>query len=350
MRKDGTARNNTPSHRERPLHLPKLQISVAIGNYDRNRPLIDGEVTIDGAEPVFMTLTPEEIFFRAFRHQAFDVCELSLSSHLVSVARGTNAYVGVPAFLSRAFRHSSIYIRTDSGIREAADLNGKRIGLPEYQLTANVWARAILAEEYGVQPTGILWVRGGLEEPGRPEKIKITLPPDIRIEDAPADRSLNAMLEAGEIDGFIGPRAPSCFDAGHPHVARLFPDPATAADYYRRTGIFPIMHVLGVRRELADRHPWLPGALLKAFEQSKRAALADLSDTAATKVTLPFVEEQLVAARKLMGEDFWPYGLTDANRTVLEAFCGFHHAQGLSERRVGVEELFHPSTLEAFRI
>jgi 4,5-dihydroxyphthalate decarboxylase len=330
--------------------LPKLQISIAVGNYDRNRPLIDGEVAIDGADPVYMLLSPEEIFFRAFRHQAFDVCELSLSSHVVSVARGTSAYVGVPAFLSRAFRHSSIYIRTDKGIAAPADLRAKRIGVPEYQLTANVWARAILVDEYGVQPSHIVWVRGGLEEPGRPEKISVTLPPDIRIEDAPAGRSLNALLEAGEIDGFIGPRAPSCFDRGHPKVARLFPDPATPADYYRRTGIFPVMHVLGVRRTLAEAHPWLPGALLKAFEQSKRAALAKLADTSATKVTLPFVEEQLASARKLMGDDFWSYGLTEANRRVLDAFCAHHHRQGLSERRVAVDELFHPATVEAFRI
>ena len=330
--------------------LPKLQISVAICNYDRNRPLVDGEVAIDGVDPVFMMLSPEEIFFRAFRHQAFDVCELSLSSHVLSVARGTSRYVGVPAFVSRAFRHSSIYIRTDRGITQPADLRGKRIGIPEYQLTANVWARALLADEYGVRPSDIVWVRGGLEEPGRPEKIKIALPPDIRIDDAPDGRSLNAMLEAGEIDGFIGPRAPTCFYHGHPQVARLFPDPATAIDTFRRTGIFPIMHIIGVRRELADAHPWLPGALLKAFEGSKNAALAKLTDTSAPKVTLPFVEEQLLAARKLMGDDFWPYGMTEANRKVLEAFTASHHAQGLSERRVGVEELFHASTWEGFRI
>ncbi len=157
------------------------------------------------------------------------------------------------------------------------------------------------------------------------------------------------MLEAGEIDGFVGPRAPSCFDRGHPHVARLFPDPATAADYFTRTGIFPIMHLLGLRRELAERHPWLPGALLKGFEQSKRTALAKLADTSATKVSLPFVEEQLAAARGLMGDDFWPYGVP-ANRRVLDAFCDAHHRQGLSDRRLGVEELFHPSTLETFSI
>ncbi len=330
--------------------MSKLQLSVAIGNYDRNRPLIDGEVGIDGVDPITMMLSPEEIFFRAFRHQAFDVCELSLSSHLVGVARGTSAYVGVPAFLSRAFRHSAIYIRTDKGIAAPADLKGRRIGVPEYQLTAIVWARGILADDHGVKPSDIVWVRGGLEEPGRPEKIRLTLPPEIRIEDAPANGSLNAMLEAGEIDGFIGPRAPSCFDRGHPKVARLFPDPATAADYYRRTGIFPIMHLLGVRRELAEKHPWLPGTLLKAFEQSKRVAVAKLTDTSATKITLPFVEEQLAAARQLMGDDFWSYGMNEANRRALDAFCGHHHAQGLSERRVEVNELFHPSTLEGFRI
>lgn len=330
--------------------MSKLNISVAIGNYDRNRPLIDGEVGIDGTDPVYMMLSPEEIFFRAFRHQAFDVCELSLSSHVLSVARGTSAYIGVPAFLSRAFRHSSIYIRTDKGIAAPTDLKGRRIGIPEYQLTANVWARALLSDDYGVQPSDVIWVRGGIEQPGRPEKITLTLPPQIRIEDAPADKSLNALLEAGEIDAFIGPRAPSCFDRGHPHVARLFPDSATASDYYRRTGIFPIMHVLGVRRPLAEAHPWLPAALLKAFEQSKRISLATLGDTSATKVTLPFVEEQLATARTLLGDDFWPYGLTAANRMVLTTFCAHHHGQGLSPRHVGVDELFHSTTLESVRI
>lgn len=330
--------------------MANLRLSVAIGDYDRNRPLIDGEVRIDGVEPVFMRLSPEEIFFRALRHTEFDICELSLSSFTVKTAQGNSAYVGVPAFVSRAFRHTSIYIRTDRGIRSPEDLKGKRIGLPEYQLTACVWARALLEDEYGVRPSDIRWVRGGIEEPGRVEKLKITLPPDVHIEDAPADASLNAMLEAGEIDGFIGPRAPSCFDRGHPMVLRLFEDPTRqATDYYRRTGIFPIMHVIGIRRKIVEAHPWLPSACLKAFEFSKRAAIARLSDTSATKITLPFVEEQMKAARDLLGPDYWPYGV-EPNRRTLEAFLDHHHRQGLSQRRVSVNELFHPSTLEAFRI
>ena len=330
--------------------MAKLNLSVAVGDYDRTRPLIDGAVQIDGVDPVFMTLTPEEIFFRAFRHAEFDICELSLSSFTVRTARGDNPYVGIPAFPSRAFRHTSICVRKDRGIEAPADLRGRRIGTPEYQLTACVWARALLQEEYGVRPSEISWVRGGMEQPGREEKIALSLPADIKIEQAPAGETLSGMLERGELDGIIGPRAPSCFERGHPEVGWLFADPtAVASDHYRRTGIFPIMHVLGVRKSLAEHHPWLPAALLKAFEQAKVRALAHLTDTSATKVTLPFVEEQLRRARQLMGEDFWSYGV-QRNRAVLDVFLNHHYAQGLSPRRVTIEELFHPATLEAHKI
>jgi 4,5-dihydroxyphthalate decarboxylase len=329
--------------------MSKLRLSIAIGDYDRNRPLIDGAVQIDGVDPVIMTLDPEEIFFRAFRHAEFDICELSLSSFTVKTAQGDSPYVGVPAFLSRAFRHTSIYVRTDR-IKAPKDLIGKRIGLPEYQLTANVWARALLQDDFGVKPSDIIWVRGGIEEPGRPEKIAIKLPPEIRLEQAPDGKSLAGMLEAGEIDGLIAPRSPSCYDRGHPHVGWLFPDPTkVATEYYGRTGIFPIMHIVGVRKTLAEQHPYLPATVLKAFTKSKALATTRLADTAATKVTLPFVEEQLKAARKLMGEDYWSYGVAP-NRQVLDTFLHHHHAQGLSPRRVSVDELFHKSTYETPKI
>ncbi len=332
----------------KPLH--SLRLSVAIGDYDRNRPFIDGRVRIDGVNPVIMTLDPEEIFFRAFRHAEFDICELSLSSYAINVARNESAYVAAPVFLSRAFRHTSIYIRTDRGIRAPSDLKGRRVGVPEYQLTACVWVRALLEDDYGVTPSEITWVRGGIEQVGRPEKIAVELPPDIRVIDAPDGLPLNALLERGDIDAFIGPRAPSCFDRGYPHVDRLFSDPTAAAvDYFRRTRIFPIMHVLGIRRTIANKHPWLPAACLKAFEQSKNAALAKLADTSATKITLPFVEEQIKAARELIGADFWSYGIA-ANRHALDAFLRHHYRQGLSSRPLKVEELFHPATLEAHRI
>lgn len=329
--------------------MAKLNLSVAVRDYDRTRPLSDGVVQIDGVDPVFMALDPEEIFFRAFRQAEFDICELSLSSFTVKTAQGTCPYVGVPAFVSRAFRHTSIYVRTDR-IKKPADLKGKKVGVPEYQLTANVWARAILQDDHGVKPSDIHWIRGGLEEAGRLEKIAITLPRDVKLDNAPDGRTLSAMLEAGEIDAFIGPRVPSCFSRGHPHVGWLFSDPVAAAmDYYKRTAIFPIMHLVGVRRELAETHPWLPAAVSKAFERSKSIALEKLSDTSSTKVTLPFVEERLMEARQLMGEDFWPYGVA-ANRKTLETFLAHHHAQGLSSRQVKVEELFHPGTLETFKL
>jgi len=330
--------------------VSKLRLSVAMGNYDRTRPLVDGDVQIDGIDPIYMLLSPEEMFFRAFRDVAFDISELSLSSFAVKTAAGTNPYVGVPVFPSRAFRHTSIYIRTDRGITSPADLKGRRIGTPEYQLTAAVWARALLHEEYGVRPSDITWVRGGMEDPGRPEKIPLQLPADVCLESAAADTTLSQLLERGELDGIVGPRAPSSFERGDIRVAWLFADPArAAAEYFRKTRIFPIMHVLGIRRELVEQHPWLPMAVFKAFSEAKSIALARLVDTSACKVTLPFVEETLRGARTLMGPDFWSYGVAP-NRHVLDHFLHHHHAQGLSGRRLEVEELFHPATLESYKI
>jgi 4,5-dihydroxyphthalate decarboxylase len=329
--------------------MARLELSVAVGDYDRTRALIDGSVAIDGVDPIYMTLVPEEIFFRAFRGAEFDICELSLSSYTVKTAQDNCPYIAVPAFVSRAFRHTSIYVRTDR-VKKPEDLKGRKVGLPEYQLTANVWARALLEDDYGVRPADIHWIRGGIEEPGRPEKLAIKLPPGVRLDEAPEGATISALLEAGDIDGFIAPRPPALVEKGHPHVGWLFADPVAAArDYFKRTGLFPIMHVIGIRRTLADKHPWLPGAVFKAFAEAKAVGLEKLSDTSATKVTLPFVEEALKAARALMGEDFWSYGVAQ-NRKVLDYFLGQHHAQGLSSRRVSVDELFHPATYEAFKL
>ncbi|MGC1459603.1 MAG: ABC transporter substrate-binding protein [Steroidobacteraceae bacterium] len=330
--------------------MSKLSLSIAIGDYDRTRPLVDGSVAIDGVDPGFLLLSPEEIFFRAFRQADFDVCELSLSSFAIRTARADNPYVGIPVFPSRAFRHTAIVVRRDRGIESPQDLKGRRIGTPEYQLSACVWARGILQDEYGVLPEDILWVRGGMEEPGRIEKITLNLPPGVRLESAGADRTLSRMLLDGEIDGIIGPRLPSCF-GDSAKVGWLFSDTVqTASQYFQRTGIFPIMHVIGVRRTLAEQHPWLPATLYKAFSAAKTSALQHLADTSAAKVMLPFVEEQLLAARRLLGDDFWSYGLTPGNRKVLDTFLGYHHAQGLSARRLVPEELFHPGALEFYKV
>lgn len=329
--------------------MAKLQLGIAVGDYDRIRPLVDGTVGIDGVDPQWMLLDPEEIFFRAFRHADFDICELSLSSTSVKTAAGDCPYVGVPVFPSRAFRHTSVYVRTDR-IKSPSDLRSKRVGVPEYQLTANVWVRLVLEEDFGIQPSDVTWVRGGYEHPGRVEKIALNLPADVKLESVPEGATISSELESGALDAVIGPRAPSCFERGAPHVGYLFADPqAEAQAWFRRTHIFPIMHLLGIRKSLAERHPWLPAAVFKAFERSKSVALAKLGDTSATKVTLPFVEEQLRAARALMGDDFWPYGL-EPNRHVLERFLQRHHAEGLSSRLLAPEELFHPAAFEAHKI
>lgn len=328
--------------------MSKLNLSAAVGPYDRTRALIDGTVKIDGVEPACMTLSPEEIFFRALRHAEFDICELSLSSFTIMTAQGGGAYVGVPCFVSRAFRHNSIWVRTDR-IKKPEDLKGKKVGLPEYQLTANVWARAILEDDFGVKPSDIRWVRGGIVSADRPEKIKIVPPTDVKLEDAPPGQSISALLAEGAIDGFVAPRPPA-LPRGTPNVGYLFADPIEAArDYYKRTGIFPIMHLVGVRRSIADQHPWLPAAVYKAFSQAKDVAIEALEDPSASKVTLPFTEERVAEARDLMGDDYWSYGL-EGNRKALESFLHHHRTQGLSSRLVKPEELFHPSTHEQFRI
>ena len=327
--------------------MTSLGLSIAIGDYDRTRALLDGSIPIDGVQPTFLALEPEEMFFRALRHAEFDVCELSMSSYCAELSRGAGRYIAVPVFLSRAFRHTAFYVRADSGIENLEDLRGKRVGLPEYQLTACVWARIIMSEA-GVEPQDVTWVRAGIEQAGRPEKTRLDLPKGVRLEDAGEGKTLSAMLVAGEIDAVVSPRAPSCFTEG---AARwLFRDPAAAArECYGRTRLFPIMHLLAIRRDVYEGNRWVPSSLLKAFTLAKDGAIRRLDDNAALKVTLPFLEHQLARTRQQMGEDFWPYGFS-ANRDQLDLFLAEHHRQGLSPRRLTPEELFAEEALELYAI
>ena len=328
--------------------MTKLNLSVAVGPYDRTRALIDGAVQIDGVNPSCMTLSPEEIFFRAFRHAEFDICELSMSSFTVKTAQGGGPYVGVPAFVSRMFRHTSIYVRTDR-IKKPEDLKGKRIGVPEYQLTANVWARSFLEDDYGVKPSDIQWVRGGIEDAGRPEKISIKLPDDVKLEDAPAGKSISAMLAEGTIDAFMAPRPPS-LPKNTPNIGWLFPDPvATAKDYYKRTGIFPIMHALGIRRDIYEKNRWLAASLFKAYLRAKRIADAEFAETTALKIGLPWITAEYESTVDAMGADFWSYGV-EANRETLSTMARYSHEQGLAVRLVGVDEMFAEGNLSETRV
>jgi len=330
--------------------MNNIKLSIGITSNPRTWPIIDGAVKVEGVDLTPTVLHPSELFWRQLRFAEFDVAEMSMSSLMMAKSKGDERFVGIPVFTTRMFFHTRILVRKDANIDKPADLKGKRVGVPEYQLTANVWARDILEQEHGIAPADVTWVRGGYEQPGRVEKITLDLPASLRLEDAPRGATISGMLADGSIDALIGPRAPSCFERGHPHVGWLYPDPIAAASaWYRKTGIFPIMHLVGIRRSLAERHPFLPAAMAKAFGAAKSVALAKLTDTSATKVTLPFVEEQLAQARALMGPDFWSYGVAP-NRTTLDAFLHHHHAQGLSPRRLAVEELFHPATLEMVKV
>ncbi|NYZ13690.1 ABC transporter substrate-binding protein [Azospirillum sp. RWY-5-1] len=330
--------------------MSRLELSLAVCDYDRCRAVLDGRVAVDGCRIIPTAIEPEEAFHRAFKFQEFDVTELSLSSLTMLTSRGESPYVAIPAYVSRLFRHSGIYIRTDRGIDRPEDLKGRVIGLPEYQITATVWIRGILEDEYGVDVRSVKWRQGGLEEAGRTERSRLDLPPDIDLKPIPSDRTLSDMLAAGEINAMISARAPSCFLKGVPNVARLFPDyRAAEQDYFRRTGIFPIMHVMGVRRSIYERHPWVAVNLLKAFMEAKAVAMYELGQIGHLFASLPwsvYERDQTVA---LMGEDFWSYGFAE-NRKVLDTFLRYHHEQGLSKRLVSAEELFAPSTHELTRI
>lgn len=330
--------------------MKRLSIAVACKDYDRVRALFDGRVRIEGCDPIFLPMGPEELFFRAFGQAEFDVCELSLSSYLMTVARGTAAYLAIPVFLSRMFRHSSIYVRTDRGIAAPKDLKGRLVGVPEYQVTAALWVRGLLADEYGIAASDLRWRTGGIEEPGRHEKLPLELPDDIEALPVGADRALGPLLAAGEIDALVSPRAPRCFVRAEPNVGRLFPDYRRVEEaYYAKTGHFPIMHVVGIRRELAEQHRWLASSLTKAFSEAKALALTELAEVTAAGASLPWLAAEVEHTRTLMGDDFWSYGV-EANRATLEAVTRYSFEQGLTARRLELEELFAPSTLERFRI
>ena len=327
-----------------------LELSLAVCDYDRTRAIFDGRAPIEGCDVTAVALEPEESFHRAFKFQEFDVTEISMSSYLLSLARGEAHYVAIPAFVSRLFRHSSIYIRTDRGIRAPADLKGKSIGVPEYQMTANVWVRGMLEEEYGVKPADIKWRRGGLEGPGREERARIQTPAEIDLAAVPADRSLSDMLEKGELDGVIGARAPSCFLRGAPSVARLFPDyPAVEEAYFKKTKLFPIMHAIGIRRSLAEKYPWVAVNVYKAFIKAKALCMHELGQIGHLATTLPWPVYEYDRARKIMGEDFWPYGAHE-NRHPLTTLARYSFQQGLSVRQVPLEEMFARPTYELSKI
>ena len=329
--------------------MSRLQLTFACGDYDRTRALEEGTVRPDGIDLTYLRLPVEETFFRMLRHREFEVAEMSLSSYVKSLDLDEPPFVALPVYTSRQFRHAGIFVHEDAGIERPEDLRGKVVGTPEWQLTANVWIRGTLADHHGVPIDSVEYRTGGQETPGRVEKAAVDLGERIRIAPIPPDRTLADMLAAGEIDAFQGPRVPSSFVPGGP-VRRLFADPVAAEQaYFAETGIFPIMHVVVVRRDVYEAHPWAAQTLTKALTLAKRRALAELYDASALRFMLPWLIPGLEQAKALLGEDYWSYGL-EANRHVLETFLRYHSDQGLSRRRYAPEELFAPEATEAFVI
>jgi len=329
--------------------LNKLTLTVACHGSDRVQALRDGTVEAEGIDLRIITLAVEEIFWRQIRHREFDASELSMSAYLIGRSRGDLPFIAIPVFLSRFFRHSCIYVNPSHGINCPTDLVGKRIGVPEYHMTAVLWIRGMLADDYGVTPNQILWFTGGLNNPGREEKFKLELA-DVHVEAIPSHRTLNEMLESGELDGYMGARQPRAFRQGEGTLVRLFPDyEQVEMEYHRRTGIFPIMHVLTIQEELYLREPWVAMNLYKAFLAAKDHALREMDNTAALQYALPWMWPGLERTRALMGWDIWPYGV-GANRVTLEKMLDYCYQQGLSRRRLSVEEIFAPTTLDEFKI
>lgn len=327
--------------------MTKLSLTFACESYDRVKALQDGRVQPEGIDLNLLYLTVEETFYRQARYREFDVSEMSLSSFLLTLDEDEPPFVGLPVFPSRMFRHQSIYVNKDSGITSPADLAGKRVGVPEYQLTAVVWQRGILAEHYGVPVESVKYFTGGMEQPGRFEKIKLDLPPEISVTPIAADQTLSALLAAGELDAVYAAGEPAGFGT-LPQLGRLFEDfQAAEIDYYRQTGIFPIMHVIAVKRAVYDANPWIARSLTKAFNAALEIAYADLAQRNALKVMLPWLARHLDETVSVLGPRYWDYGL-ETNRRALETFSRYSHEQGLAARPRAAEDIVLAAADDSF--
>jgi 4,5-dihydroxyphthalate decarboxylase len=327
----------------------RLHLTLATADYDHVRDLTNGQVRVDGAALTAFALPVEEVFFRFIKNREWDVSEMSFGKFIAFASQGNSPFVGIPVFPSRVFRHSSFYVRTDRGIRSAKDLEGKTVAIPEWAQTAGIYARGYLAEAAGVDLRKIRWVQAGVNEPGREEKVEFKLPPGIQYEQR-RDTSVSAMLLSGEVDAAMSARVPDAFRTGGGRIVRLHPNyREEEAKYYAATGIFPIMHIIAIRRALFERYPWVAVNLLKAFEEAKQRSLERMNDLTVSRIPVPWSSSVLPEWGKDFGDDPFPYGLEGSRRT-LEAFCRFAHDQGVTARRMTVDELFPKEVRASVRV
>ena len=330
--------------------MSKMQLTLACWDYDRTRALQEGRVQVEGVELTYLPLRVEETFWRMLRYRDFDAAELSMGSYLMSRDKGCRDFIAIPVFPSRAFRHSCIYINTNSGIRQPKDLVAKRVGIPEYQITMAIWARGILQHEYGVKPEQMKWFTGGEESPGRQDKVKMDLPSSIDIRSIGPDQTLSSMLERGEIDAMISAHMPSPFVRRSPKIGRLIPNfREVERDYFQRTKIFPIMHTVALRQDVYEKNPWVAQSLCKAFAESKRICQETMYEFSALKYMMAWSIAEMEEERECLGADPWVYGL-GPNRPILETLVQYAHEQGLIKKRPEVTGLFAPNTLSDFKV
>jgi len=329
--------------------VSRIKLALAISRYDHVVDLATGQVPVEGVDLTCLELQIEEIFFRMFTYRDFDASEVSLAKYSSLISQGDRSLIAIPVFPSRVPRHSSIYVRRDGPVRGPSDLPGKRVGIPEWAQTASVYSRGLLRHQYGIDLAAIEWIQAGVDQPGRVEKVKLDLPPGVRLTPAP-DKSLSGMLLSGEIDAALSAHPPSCFEERHPNIRRLFEDfLATEMRYVKETGIFPIMHTVAIRRDLVEANPWLAGNLFKAFDEAKRRSLERALSVTATQFPIPWCYEHARRAQEMFGEDFWPYGI-EPNRRTLDAFLQYAHEQGVCHRRLQPEDLFAPQVQRQFRV
>lgn len=327
--------------------MTRLRLTLACGEYDRTRGLADGSIQPEGLDLTYLALDPGELFERVARHREFPVAEMSLATYLNLRGRDDDGLVGIPVFPARSFRHGYIYVHRDSGIDRPEDLVGKRVGTMQYQLTVNLWLRGILEEDHGVRPSDMTWVFGGQETPGVRERAPVDIPEAVRVEMVPQGRTLNEMLVSREIDALFAPHTPAIAREGRPEIVRLFPDYRTVeADWYRRTGMFPIMHLVVIRRDVYEADRWVARSLFKAFCEAKAAARRRLRFTGTLATMVPWLMAEIEAAEALFGDRYWPYGI-EANRTELETAIRWARHQGIARRDLEMADLFAPETIDA---
>ena len=326
-----------------------LTLTLALGDYDHTRDVSHGVVRAAGITLRHLDIPLEEIFHRFIKYREWDISEMSFGKFASLASQDDQSFVGIPVFPSRVFRLSSFYVRADGKVQKPADLAGARIGLPEWAQTAAIYSRGYIAHELGIPLTSIEWVQAGVNDPGRAEKVALKLPPGIRYRPEPS-RSLNQMLLAGDIDVILSARQPRAFTEGDAEVKRLFQDyRADEEAWYRKTGIFPIMHVIAMKRAVYEQNPWVAMNLFKAFEEAKARSLRRLSDVTASHAPLPWLVDYVARTQELFGADPWPYGI-EPNRRTLEAFLGFAAEQGVCHRKLTPEELFPPEVQSTVKV